>query len=126
MPLIVESYHIPYTRIADLLFPKTSFTYIDRPVSEPPDAEIYCYAREELAREIRYYFNKIYYIEKNRIVCIHKTAKQIKYYDLATGKMIKFRDDGERGAVLDKSGFLPQLRAQEGDLVLFPEEDDEI
>lgn len=126
MPLIIESYYSPYTRIADLLFPKADFVYIDRPVSEPADGEVYCYTREERSREIKYYFNKIFYIEKNKIVCLHKTAKQIKYYDVETGRVIKFREESGEDEPLDKSGYLPQLEAQKGDLVLFPDEDDEI
>ncbi|KAI5177936.1 hypothetical protein PAEPH01_2515, partial [Pancytospora epiphaga] len=39
MPLIIESYYCPYTRIADLLFPGVEFQYIDEPISEPVGAE---------------------------------------------------------------------------------------
>lgn len=126
MPLIIETYFTPYTKIAELMFEGIEFTYIDRPVSEPADEEMYCYTREEGSREIKYYFNKIYYIENGKIVCIHKTAKQIKYYDEKTGKLINFQKERKDEEALDKTEFLPQLRAQDGELVIFPEEDDEI
>ncbi|KAI5153034.1 hypothetical protein ENBRE01_3098, partial [Enteropsectra breve] len=72
------------------------------------------------------YFNKIYYVEMGKIVCLHKSARQIKYYDIETGKPIVFEKKEEEMPTVDKTEFLPQLQAQDGDLVLFPEEDDEI
>lgn len=143
MPLIVESYFNPYTKIAKLLFPKNKFEYLEFPISEDAsknenlsdndltnnitDDSSFYYTREENpnCRAIKYYFNKIYYIEKNKIVCIHKSARTIKYYDLETGKLISF-DKKKEIETIDKTAFLPQLKAQEGELVLFPEEDDEI
>ena len=127
MPLIVESYFFPYTRISELLFPTARFQYIDSPISEPADEELFCYTRAgDLSRQIQYYFNRIYYIESGKIVCINKTARTIKYYDLETGKLASFSETIDEKNVIDKSDFLPQLQAQNGEFVLFPEEDDEI
>ena len=131
MPLIIESYFSPHTGISGLLFPAVDFTYVDAPISgDAPSSggdEPFCYTRAELenCRTIRYCFNKIYYAEKGKIVFIHKSARQIRYYDLGTGKLIDFpkTEDAEK---MDKSEFLPQLKAQDGEIVLFPEEDDEI
>lgn len=128
MPLIIDSYECPYTRITSLLFPEQEVEYLDAPISESENEETYYYIHEEQANveAVKYYFNKIYYPEGDKIVCIYKRARKIKYYDLNTGNLIQL-EAGEDGAeVVDKSAFLPYLKAQEGELVLFPEEDDEI
>ncbi|KAI4291819.1 hypothetical protein PAPHI01_1093 [Pancytospora philotis] len=128
MPLIVESYGSPYTKIAALLFPGVAFEYLDGPVSEPDGAEVYCFARAEQdnIREIKYYFNRIYSVEGGKIVCMHKSARQLKCYDCETGRPIRFEVGKEGVEVVDKTAFLPFLRAQEGELVLFPDDSDEV
>lgn len=130
MVLIIESYFMPYNKIADVLFPKISFKYIDKPISESNNHQEYYYTRQDGSRNIKYYFDKIYYVADNKIVFIHKKMRKIKYYDLNTGKLIKFERDNENNKpkpdLIDKTNFLPQLKAQDGDLVLFPESDDEI
>lgn len=131
MPLIIESYDCPYTRIASLLFPGQEFTYINEPVSEPA-TELFCYTRAEDSQErIKYYFNRIYFVEKDRIVCINKAAQRIKFYDIKTGKLITFdqrteeTDCASKIKTVDKTEFLPQLQAQNGEIVIFPEQEDE-
>lgn len=126
MPLIIETYFYPYRKIADVLFPEVEFQFLEYPISEQVGDELFYYTRTELARDIKYYFNKIYFMADEKIVCIHKQARQIKYYDKDTGKLINFNLKVEMDEKLDKSDFLPQLKAQEGELVLFPESDDEI
>ncbi len=127
MPLIIETYFYPYTKIANVIFPGVKFEYIDHPISEPEE-NAYFYTREYISREIKYYFDQIYYIADEKIVMIHKKMKRIKYYDMETGKLINFEksDVSCKQNVIDKSEFLPQLKAQEGDLVIFPESDEEI
>lgn len=120
MPLIIESYFNPESRISSLLFPGKQFTFVDRPLCDPDG---YYYTREEIARPIKYYFSKIYYVEGDRIVCLDKAARLIKHYYLDTGKQIVLKRTVTKE--IDKTGFLPQLDAQEGDVVLFPEEEDE-
>lgn len=130
MPLIIESYFYPYSKIANLLFPNHEFTYIDSPISEPT-TELYCYTREENnASAIKYYFNRIYFIEKERIVSINKTAQIIKFYDINTGKLINFEEKTEeivpsKDKIIDKTEFLPQLNVQSGEIVVFPETEEE-
>lgn len=125
MPLIVESYEWPYTKIASLLFPGQEFTYVDSPMSEPA-SELFCYTRlEDRPERIKYYFNRIYFVEKGRIVCINKIAQKVKLYDLNTGKLISFQQPPEDPKPVEKSEFLPQMQAQSGEIVVFPEEDDE-
>lgn len=131
MPLIIESYDLPYTRIADLLFPNDIFQYISVLQLESLECvdtnnELYCYTRaEDDSRPVRYYFSKIYYIEDGQIVCINKTAQKIKTYDLNTGRPVYAPSSCRRETKIDKSEFLPQLMAQKGELVLFPDEEED-
>lgn len=124
MPLIIESYTVPYQKITSLLFPNKQFTYIDAPVSEPAE-ELFCYTRDvDDVERIKYYFNRIYYVEAGKIVCINKTAQKIKLYDFITGKPIVFETKVEEDPVLvSKDDFLPQLQAQNGEIVIFPDQD---
>ncbi|ELA41218.1 uncharacterized protein VICG_01707 [Vittaforma corneae ATCC 50505] len=131
MPLIIESYDCPYTKIASLLFPEQEFTYIDKPVSEPA-SELFCYTRaEDNPDKIKYYFNRIYFIEKERIVCINKASQRIKFYDINTGKLITFEqrtedaDGVSKIKTVDKTDFLPQLHAQNGEIVIFPDQEED-
>lgn len=126
MPLIIESYENPFTKIKDLLFPTQEFKYISEPVSEPTE-ELYCYTRKEDNPEsIRYYFSRIYFIENDKIVCINKITQNIKFYDINTGRLIVFDEMAEEQPKIDKTEFLPQLEVQKGEIVVFPEEEDEI
>lgn len=126
MPLIIESYDHPYTQIALLLFPGREFTYIDHPITEPT-SELFCYTRQENNPEqIRYCFNRIYSVENGRIVCINKAAQKIKFYDIRTGKLLAV-DKTEYSSiveVVEKAKFLPQLHAQTGEVVIFPDSQD--
>jgi len=125
MPLIIESYFQPFTKISEKMFPGKKIVFLDRPVSEPPDDAVFYYCREESAREIKYYFNKIYYIEGNRIAYLNKIKREIRYYDTGTGQLIQFsvNDNEPEDRKIDKSSFLPHLKVQEGELVLFPDND---
>lgn len=126
MPLIIESYDFPYTVIATKLFPGKEFTYINKPCSEPSDSELFCYTRDiDDYNSIKYYFNRIYFVENgNRIVGVNKILQKIKIYDLQSGNLIKFQEEIKENKI-DKSAFLPQMAAQNGDLVVFPDEEDE-
>jgi hypothetical protein len=131
MPLIIESYHCPFSKIADLLFPNQEFTYISKPVSEPT-AELFCYTRfEDNPDRIKYYFNRIYFVENGRIVSINKNAQRIKFYDIETGKLVKFEQQTEddiyakKDKIVDKTEFLPQLQVQNGEVVIFPDQDED-
>lgn len=125
MPLIIESYENPYSKIANLLFPEQTFTYLNTPISEG-SSELFCYTRKELnPDEIMYYFNKIYYIEKGKIIAIDKAAQKIKYYDLETGKLIRFEESVEAVVSVDNSSILPHFVAQTGELVIFPENEED-
>lgn len=125
MPLIIETYENPYYKISDKLFPGQEFTFIDKPISEGT-SEQFCYTRKELDSDrIMYYFNRICYIENDKIVSIDKTAQKIKFYDKDTGKLIKFEENIEEVTPVDNKSYLPQLNAQNGELVIFPDEEDE-
>lgn len=131
MPLIIESYDIPYTRIADLLFPNSTFEHISVAQLESlqhadTSTEPCCYTRvEDDPRPVRYYFNRIYYVESGKIVCVDKRAQKIKAYDLSTGRPVDAPASRRSDAKVDKSGFLPQLQAQKGELVIFPDEEED-
>ena len=124
MPLIIETYDKPYTIIANQLFHGQEFSFIDKPITEDSD-ELFCYTRKEFDSDrIMYYFNKIYFIENGKIIVIDKAAQKIKFYDENTGKLIKFEENIENDTKIDNSSYLPQLYAQSGELVLFPDDED--
>lgn len=125
--LIIESYFEPYTVIAEKLFPQAvgQFKYIAKSCLLENVTDRYYYTRAELpASEIGYYFNKIYYVENDKIVAINKAARQIMYYDKETGRPITF-SRVEREETVNKTAYMPQLRAQEGEHVIFPEDDED-
>lgn len=125
MPLIIETYELPFQNITDKLFPGQEFTLIDQPVTEDT-SELFCYTRREFdCEKIMYYFNKLYYIENGKIVAIDKGAQKIKFYDQITGKLIKFEENKESERKIDDLSHLPQLHAQSGEFVIFPDEEDE-
>lgn len=125
MPLIIESYDLPYTRIANLLFPNTRFELVSAPESLDSSDEPYCYTRaEDNPRAVRYYFNRVYYVDNGQIMCVDKTAQKMRVYSLSTGRPVG-ACAGNRNAKVDKREFLPQLMAQKGEIVPFPDEEDD-
>lgn len=119
MPLIVDSYYQPYTAISSVLFGDALFKFIDQPVYDPDGMY---YTHNEIADQIKYYFNKIYYIEDERIKCVDKIIRKIRYYEIKNGKQIIER---EREREIDKRGYLPHLDVQAGERVIFPDEEEE-
>ncbi len=123
MPLIIETYDIPYTKISNLLFPGKIFTYVGVPISENED--LFCYTRDiDNVREIKYHFTKIYFVENGKIVGVDKKSQKIRLYDINTGKLIKFTEEAME-VKIDKTEYLPQMAAQSGELVVFPDDEDE-
>jgi len=126
MPLIIESYDVPHTKIANILFKNKVFKHISEPCIEPEEQDVYAYTRkdEDDYRAISYYFKKILYFENGRIVCTDKIAHKIVLYDPETGKPIVFSRN-QPSEQIDKTDFLPQINAQNGDIVIFPDQEDE-
>lgn len=125
MPLVIESYDNPHTKISSLLFPGKEFQYIERPISDSSETNFYYTRKEDDPAMIKYYFNKIYYIEMEKIVCIDKRAQKIKFYDLKTGKLIALDQKTEEPVQVSKTDFLPQLQAQNGEVIVFPDQDED-
>lgn len=124
MPLIIESYEFPYTMISDVLFPEMKFQFLPKPVADLDDEKFYYTRNIDDFKAVKYYFNRIYYIENNRIVGINKIQQKLCLYEM-NGKLIKFRDTIKKEKVMDKSEFLPHLLAHNGELVIFPEDDED-
>lgn len=125
MPIVIETYTQPYSIIAAKLFTEESFTYLDKPITESNEKTFYYTRRELDCERICYYFSKIYYIEANKIVAIDKTAQRIKYYDLETGKLIRFETQEPQQQSNPDLSSLPHMYAQSGDIVVFPENEED-
>lgn len=127
MPLIIETYELPYTKISNLLFNGKRFEHITKPTIETEEPEMFCYTRKDQDdyRAISYYFKKIYYIENGKIICVDKVAHKNRLYDFNTGKPILFNQAPAKAEEIVKSEFLPQLNAQNGDIVIFPDEEED-
>ncbi len=107
------------------MFPGKEFQHIEVPISDSSETHFYYTRKENNSDAIKYYFNKIYYIEMQKIVCIDKRAQKIKFYDLNTGKLIALEQKTEEVAKVCKNDFLPQLQVQNGEIVVFPDQDED-
>ena len=124
--LIIESYAEPYYLISSKLFPGEAFVPLSVPTEPRPELGGFYYTRKEIAREIGYYFARIYYFEAGRIVYLDKASRRIRYYDKETGRPIAF-EAGRPAAPppREKIEALPHLQAQRGDHVIFPDQDED-
>ncbi|KAF9763267.1 hypothetical protein NGRA_1387 [Nosema granulosis] len=135
MVLIIDTYEIPARDIAMALFKRSEVTI--EPVSlenltdgsfEDSD-KIYYIHKETIfnLRTIKYYFNEIIEVD-SFVVHLNKKRKTLKYYRIIkTTNKLKLEEikQSRKLTSFDKTSFLPYLKAQEDEIVIFPEDDDE-
>ena len=80
-------------------------------------------------RRMKYYFNEVVEVAEN-VMYVNKSKRTVKYYSIvrsACGEVVDFVEIGDEessGEERDKTGFLPHIRAQEAEVVVFPEDED--
>lgn len=123
--LIIETYAIPASTIARLLFPGQTPIEIHSPVI--PTAPLYS-TRHHLSSPIAQYFSRLFFISEKILIGIDKKTRTIHRYDMHTGKPLKAPSKPVTAYEEERvplNTHLPHLAAQEGEVVLFPEEESE-
>ncbi|KAK6089647.1 hypothetical protein P3W45_001413 [Vairimorpha bombi] len=133
MKLIVDKYEIPADSISEQIFrtKETRKITLKDVINGNVDSTLvyHIHEEEEDTRKLKYFFNEIVEI-KNNLVYINKRRKVVKYYNI-----IKIEDDylfkeirqeDIKKVVIDKSAYLPHLRVQQDEVVIFPCEDEEV
>lgn len=130
MKLVVDSYEIPGIVISKQIFKCSNITELKdiNDITEIKDT-VYCVHEESCdLRKIKYYFNEIVEI-KNNLVYYNKRKKVIKYYNIILnneGYIFKeIKQQIGNKVFINKNEYLPHLKVQENEVVIFPNEDEE-
>lgn len=135
MPLIVDTFETPAVLVSRKLFGSDEITELSD-VSMEVVREILCgngiyYTHMECSSDklcsMKYYFNEVVEVLTN-VRYINKNKKVVKYYSIERdGEDISLREIKECTGIdesVDKTAFLPHLRVQEEELVIFPQDED--
>ncbi|WUR03312.1 uncharacterized protein VNE69_04138 [Vairimorpha necatrix] len=131
MKLVIDKYEIPGNIISEQIFRTKEVQDISNVHDLDPHV-VYCIHEESPdLRKIKWYFNEIVEI-RNNLVYINKKRKIVKYYNIIRerGEIIfkEIKNDIKIENKINKNDFLPHLEAQNDEVVIFPneEEDEEI
>lgn len=134
MPLIVDTFDVPAALIAQKLFQTADVVEIESLCRETVERilagrDVFCVHREcvENVQEMRYYFNEVVEVLAN-VRYINKNKKSVRYYlvgkngDGVAESVSEIREC-ERTDEMDKTAFLPHVRAQGDEIVIFPDDE---
>jgi hypothetical protein len=138
MPLIVDSYDVPAALISHKLFRRSEVVEIetvDGPTIEDAimSEGLYCVHRErdiDGLEALKYYFNEIVEVGTS-VMYINKSKKVVRYYtihrngDGLAEDLRELREVEDSRECVDKTAFLPHIRAQEEEIVIFPEDEED-
>jgi hypothetical protein len=139
MILIIDVFNVPSKKVVGLLKIKGRETVLTKEVFI---AELDCLSKdvytlhkeesEEILRHVKYYFNEIYEVVDDLLVYINKKRRIIKRYDiirLHNGCVTGFKEilSKNRPSVESpiKKDYLPFIKAQDGETVRFPDDEEE-
>lgn len=132
MPLIIDTYEVPAGEIASAIYRNSnvqplSFESLRR--GEIQDDNKLYFVHKEIEfdlRKIKYYFNEIIEVD-TFIMQINKLRKSVRYFRYTTEGNLKIEEIKKmhKEKSFDKTSFLPHLKAQEDEIVIFPEDDEE-
>lgn len=139
MVLIVDTFEVPSVVISKRLFRServkelgdVSAGTIKRVLRTPGVYGMHreCFDDMDIAR-MRYYFNEVVEVFGN-VVYVNKSKRTVKHYSIVRDgdgvvvDLSEIRDEESSGEGRDKTGFLPHVKAQEAEIVVFPEDEDE-
>lgn len=93
---------------------------------------VYCVHRErdeDEVRQMKYYFNEVVEVVGN-VRYMNKSRRVVKHYlvrknaDGVVDDLVEIKEVSEREESVDKTGFLPHLRAQDSEVVVFPDDEE--
>ncbi|KAG5859912.1 hypothetical protein KMI_04g07210 [Encephalitozoon hellem] len=137
MALIVDTFEVPSELISQKLFRSADVRGIEEvslgTIEEVLAGEgIYsihreCFSCEEI-RWMKYYFNEVVEVFAN-VQYVNKSKKIVKYYSIVrdcNGAVIDLAEikESEDEETHDKTAFLPYIKAQEEEIVIFPDDED--
>lgn len=135
MPLIIDTYEVPALFISRKIFKSDEIEEIKKTPSDileiSKDKIYFIHGEDDLsARHVKYYFNEVVEVGMNMIY-YNKAKKQVKYYKIDRDNdgfatdIVEIMEENIIKDSVDKTNFLPYLRAQDDEIVLFPENEDD-
>ncbi|CAD25288.1 hypothetical protein [Encephalitozoon cuniculi GB-M1] len=137
MVLVIDTFEVPSVVISRRLFrssevvevEEVSMGTIKRVLTAGGIYSIHkeCFSDEEI-RQMKYYFNEVVEVLGN-VQYINKSRRVVKYYAVIRGSdgvpidLDEIREE-EDGRACDKTAFLPYVKAQEEEIVIFPDDED--
>lgn len=133
MPLIIDTYEVPACEISKAILNNANIEPVDLDLifgGSFVDKDKIYYVHKEVEfdlRRVKYYFNEIIEVD-TFIMYINKRRRSLKYFRMINvdGKFkVEEIKESRKSTSFDKTNFLPYLKAQENEIVIFPEEDEE-
>lgn len=137
MTLVIDTFEVPSLFISRKLFRSLKVTDIEEVSLETIEnvlmgEGIYsihkeCFSHDDI-RWMKYYSNEVVEVFAN-VQYINKSKKIVKYYSIVRdfdGTAIDLVEikENEDEEIYDKTAFLPYIKAQEEEIVIFPDDED--